>query len=412
MLKVYLFIATCFVQPLLAQDSLLMEYLSIALNNNPLIAQKRKAHEKAQVAVDQNSAWLDPTLNVGYGLLPIETRSGPNYWQLSVKQPLEWFGLATTRKKQAQQLAAAQYQSYQAVKNQVFLHTYQAYYMLYSIQQQIKAQQQAKALLNTWLTVAQTRYEQGNLLLSDLLQLQMNYTSIAVAIEVLQDEQVSYQVQLNKQLGRLQLGDLSTDPLAVADTLALATTLPVLAYAQSPLIRKISAQRLAAQSQQRIAYQQGLPQFQLGIAYAIIGKNESTLPNNGRDVLTPNLGIHLPIYRKKHQAHQQAALLEEHALAAQQQATEQALFASHAQATQRVKQAKKEIQLHTEQIAYANQIIDLRYQAYLTQQADFDQVLHMQQISLAHALKKAKSIGAFFMAWAELKFLSNTHPFD
>ena len=73
------------------------DLIELALQYNPGLKAMQLEYQSAMQKKDQVTDYPDPSLSLGIGVLPIETRLGAQILRLGVAQPIPWKGLLKGR---------------------------------------------------------------------------------------------------------------------------------------------------------------------------------------------------------------------------------------------------------------------------------------------------------------------------
>ena len=142
----------------------------------------------------------------------------------------------------------------------------------------------------------------------------------------------------------------------------------------------------------------GLPSFTLGGSYTSIAKRTDTgMPgtdvlNNGQDaILFPQVGVRLPLYRKKYRAMEKQALLQQEATRFAKESTQDQLRAELEQLYRNYRDAQRRVALNRRLADLTERTLGLLQTEFTTGEADFEELIRLQQQLLNYQLEEAQA---------------------
>ena len=296
-----LFLSVCLrAQPL---DDLLLAADSANLELRALYQEYLAALERAP----QVAALPEPEAGLGVFVLPVETRLGPQWVRLSATQMFPWKGTLPARKEVVLAMARAQYERIAAARLNIHYQVEQAWLQLYELEKRAEVLQRSIDLLNTWESLALAKVEAGKAGLADVLRLQIRIRELTEEQRLLANQQAKPVATINRLLARP--ADM---PVEAADTLTLVqpafdrATLLADLREDHPMLRMYALQQEAARQTIELNRLEGRPSFGLGFDYILVGERTDADPDhNGRDILSPRVGVRIPLYRDKYRAKEQ-----------------------------------------------------------------------------------------------------------
>lgn len=247
---------------------------------------------------------------------------------------------------------------------------------------------------------ATARYENDQGALVDILRVQMALDQAVALIEVYQNKKQTLLEELKFLINSPEVLDLS--PQIPAQSLILSDQ--SLKVDSNPLVLAIDAQIEAAQLGESVAVKQNLPQFRLGVDYAIIQENLN-LPSSGTDAWMPTLGLSLPVFKKKNRAVIEASSLTTQALRESRLAEINRLSADLKAAQFRLKESQIEMEVLDKLILTAQQSVALLRTAYGNDAQDFEEVLRMHQQIITHKKSLAMQLEQMHVAQEKIQYL-------
>ncbi|MBP1638571.1 MAG: hypothetical protein H6Q17_154 [Bacteroidetes bacterium] len=348
-----------------AQTDSLGKYLEIAAQNNPALKSKYTKYLASLQKVPQVGALPDPDLSFGYFIEPMEVLGGKQRAQIQLMQMFPWAGTLKAAKKEAAQMAQADFEAFRAEKEELFYNVRKSYFQLWLTDRQIAVNDSALVLLQSIekLLLAKLGSENGSVTatasrsamseapqkttmgmnpgdnrdnslrqapamssgsamsksgtaLNDLLQLRIETGTIANTIASLKQRRQVMTTQFNLLLnrepnipvtlpGELPVPDDDYQSVALFDSIKQ----------NNPMLKMSKADIEAFRARQVMNRKMGYPMVGIGLNYTVVGKSEmSTSMMNGKDMVMPMLSVKLPLYRKKYTASiREAQLLEQSA---------------------------------------------------------------------------------------------------
>ena len=390
-------IASCCFYPAKAQE--LGHLWEVASLNNPEL---KAAFSQFKVAVEQTAQvqLQDPNLSLGYFVQPIETRVGAQVGRLSLSQSFPWFGTLKQQRKGAAFLAEAAHFRFLNTRNHLYFQIAEYYYRIGRLEEWLVLENENKLLLQALKENATARYENDQGALVDILRVQMALDQAVALLEVYQDQKKTLVEELRFLINSPQTLELS--PQIPTETLILSDQ--NLGVEANPLVLALDAQIEAAQLGESVAVKQNLPQFRLGVDYAIIQENLN-LPSSGADAWMPTLGLSLPIFKKKNRAATEASSLATQALRESRLAEINRLSADVKAAQFRLKESQIEVEVLNKLILTAEQSVALLRTAYGNDAQDFEEVLRMHQQIITHKKSLAMQVEQMHVAQEKIQYL-------
>jgi len=404
LLKILILVLTLFQIEIQAQS--LDDYLKEAAENNQGLKATFIEFETAMQRIQQVKALPDPTLSFGYFISPIETRVGPQKAKISLSQMFPWFGTLAAREDVATHSAEARYHEFLDVKNKLYFDVKAAYYPLYEVHELIRWQQRNLDILNTYKILLTTAFSNGRGTMVDIIRVDITIENTKTDIQLLKDQIKPLEVVFHKLLNR-------TDSSHVVITDSLVTISIDSDYrkdsllAHNPKLRAIDMEIQAAVAREEVAKKVGLPNFGIGIDYAIVGKrSDMTIPDNGKDAFMPLVTMSLPIFRGKYKASVKEAQLIQTALSYRKKDMENTLLSSYETAWYELEKSRQLNELYSQQIISTQQAINLLFIAYSNSGKEFEEVLRMQQQLLKYEIAKVGTVKNFHTALAKLDYIT------
>ncbi len=306
----------------LTQTVSLGDLIALAYRENPSI---RAAHESWKAIVEKyrlDTALPDPQLNVTYFPEPIETRLGPQDWNLTLSQMIPFPGKLSKAGEVVQADARiARLKLDQTVQN-VIVSIRQSFHELFYIHAAKTAVKENMELLDHMRKVGETAYAEDRAVLMDVVKAQTQVGQLRYDMLLLEELELTEKTRLNGILNRAP--DAPFGPLAAEAFQPVGSTLEELyqlAEVHQEEIRIAGVEVEKADVKVDIARYQNFPDFKFGLFYASIG--DPDVPQDpddaGRDAFGVQAGLTLPLWFGKNKARMDVARAEmKKAQAAQQ----------------------------------------------------------------------------------------------
>lgn len=382
-------------QAIQAQNTL-DDYLALAAKNNPKVQATFSTYMAALQRVPQAKALPDPQLAFGYFIKPIETRLGPQQAKISFTQMFPWFGLRDALSNAAAQYAKAKYELFEQAKSQVYYEVKSNWYNLYFTHRAIQVSQDNLKLLETFKKLALVKVETGKTSAVDELRVEMSMLDLENQIQTLQDKLKTQETSFRNVLN-------ASDSLSID----LPDSLPHLSFdlsygqildsilVNNHEVLNLEFQQAAAAYDQVAAKKMGNPNISVGIDYLFIGKSDNSslsASESGRDaIMFPQIGLTVPIYRKKYTAKIQEAVFKEEALQNQQVDKKNVLETVFSQAMADFDAANRNLEILTKQLQLAQKAMRILETAYAGNSMNFEEILRMEQRVLKYHLELEKA---------------------
>ncbi len=380
-----------------AQESneILNEYLKIAAENNPGLKAKFNDYMAAMEKVPQVGTLPDPQFAFGYFINPVETRLGPQKATLGLKQAFPWFGLLRSKEDVVTELAKAKYEIFENSKSNLFFEVKTAFYNYYFMEKAIKITKENMEILRIFKNLSLVKIENGNASIVDELRVELELNDLENQLALFTDSKKVFLAKFNNLLNRgtyetveapeeLWQDEFPMENLSLMDSI----------YNNNHEIKSIDHKLNAFVNQERTANLEGMPKFNIGINYIIVGENpNSSDPNNSNDALLfPSVGISIPIYRRKYKGMIEEAKHLQLAEIAKKEDKRNTLNTIFENTYKEFSDSERRIYLNKKQSGIAKKVLDVLITSYSTNSKDFEEVLRIERQLLAYKLAEQKAI--------------------
>ena len=379
---------------------------TLAAENNLGLKAEFAAFEAKLEAVNQAKSWQDPNLSFGYFISPIETRVGPQIARFSLSQMLPWFGTYKVKGNIAAFRAEAAFEEFQDLKLKLFLEVAKQYYDLAAVRviQQLEAEQ--LIILKDLKTLVRSNYENNQAQLVDILRIDLDIEQQKTAIQVLQQQDQAMLAQLNQLMNRdlrkpINMVNpkfiLEQDNLMKSDSISIT----------HPRLEVVRNLQKSNKAERVLAKKQALPQFGVGLDYAIIQDRNVTAVDAGQDAIMPMLSVSLPIFGKKNRSRKQQVKLKGESLQFQLENEEKKLVTEVQIMQYKQDELIKSVTLHEKQMMTLNDILSLSTSALAKAEIQLEEILGLYQEHLLHHKMKIRTLANLQKTNATLNYLTS-----
>lgn len=361
----------------------------------------------------QVSQLPEPEVGIGLFVLPVETRLGPQWVRLSASQMFPWAGTLQAREDVAIAMASVRYERIAATRLLLHDQIRKAYIRLQELDQKQIIVRQNIRLINELAHIVTTRLETGKASLADLLRIQVRTRGLEEELVLLENQKKIPQATINQVLNR-----------AAEETIVPQDTLLVVALTddreplytsvrnEHPMLRMAALQQEVSRKMIDLNALEGKPSFTVGVDYIAVGTRSDAQPNgNGRDILSPRVGIRIPIYRDKYRAKTQEDMWTIQALEFRKEDQFLQFRKEVEQAYADYEDGRIRYALAREQRSIIQSAIDLQLTTYSTNGTGFLDILQMEEQLLQYDLQMLSALVKTQMARAALqKILPQSEP--
>ncbi len=369
-------------------------YLKMAGQNNPKLKSLFNQYLAALEEVPQVGTLPDPQVSFAVFIQPIETRVGAQRASFSASQMFPWFGTLTAQERVAAERAKAKLQQFEDAKLKLFKQVKGTYNDLYYLQKATQITQENLQLLASFKELARVNFEGGRAGFADVLRVQMEEEDLQNRLQYLEEGRLPLITQFEQLLNQPLV-----EPVALPDSLwqeALVLSKDSIfqtILANNPRLAELRYEAQAYESQATVAQKMGLPSFTLGGSYtSIAARTDMEVTNNGQDaILFPQVGIRLPLYRKKYRAMEKQALLQQEATRLAEESTQDQLLTELEQLYRNYQDAQRRVALNRRLADLAERTLGLLQTEFSTGEADFEKIIRLQQQLLDYQLQEAQA---------------------
>jgi outer membrane protein, heavy metal efflux system len=383
-------------------QSSLDDYLEIAVKNNPGLKSKYAEFEASMQKITQASSWEDPSFKVSSFGQMVETRTGQQMARFTLEQMFPWFGTLAEQKNAAALNAEAIFESYKSDRNELLYKVKEVYYPLYELEQTIRLNKENLKILETFKTLATSKFRNGKGKLSDALRVDIMTNELNTEISILEEKKQPLIITFNKLLNRDETAHVEVissleivEPIVNRDSLI-----------NNPRLEELRKKVMVSEAMERAAVKQSMPKLGVGFEYIITQKRpEIDFSDNGKDAYMAMFSVSLPIYRAKYRAAIKETQLMQTSYTEMQKQVENTLIAEYEMSSFEAERNRKQLMLYHKQVDQTKQIVSLLLSSYGNDESDFEEILTVQQMLLEYQMKEITATKDFYVAIAKLDLL-------
>ncbi len=287
--------------------------LNYAYKNNPSIQSAKESWKASIEKYRIQTGYPDPTLMVTYFPSPIETRLGPQEWNLNLSQAIPFPGKLTQKGKVIESGIRADKLKLDKTIKKVTLDIVTSYQELVYIQKAIHFANANDNLTQELLKLSENAYADDRSSLYDVSKARAQISQIQYDILLLKELEQTEKIKLNTLLNRSPSAPLGTaKSLKIRNNIySIDDLLTLFVDTQENIL---IANEKIVQSNEKItlAKLNNLPSFKLGLFYAGIGEPDVAKPpaDAGKDAIGIQFGMNIPLWFGKNSGKTQKAISE------------------------------------------------------------------------------------------------------
>lgn len=344
----------------ISQGVRLHEILPLALKRNPGVEAQRRRWLSSIYVEPQATSLNDPMLQFGYQFDSVETRVGPQHWNLGLTQQVPWWRKLWARGRGAAAGADIARLRYESAARDLIIDVKDAYYELYYLDQAIPITRGIEDLLKNEGILAYSEMSTGRTQLNEAYRAESQAAQLAYD-RILLEEQRATQAERLRSLLNLPPGT-AIGPVLSAPGYEVSGDLGALydraeRYAQVIKIRGLEIQK--AQYDAYLAELTRIPDVGIGFNIIQTGAARPVPPpmmapkDSGKDPFIGLLSMNLPIWEQSNQA-----------LIRERQALEEAI---ERQAMEETNNTRKAVAQAYFQVSLTDRLMNLYHQTLLPQ---------------------------------------------
>ncbi len=380
--------------PVYSQDYL-DQYLKLAAENNPGLKAKFNDYLAAMERINQAKGLPDPQVAFGYFLQSVETRVGPQRATVAINQSFPWFGTLKAQGDVAATNASSKLVAFENARLMLFRDVKLHYNQLYFLHQSIQLTEENIELLRSFKELARVNFESGKTGFVNVLRVEMEEEELHTQLQFLKDSKSAARAEfenlLNTRLSdeiefpdQLEIIQLKEDKKVLYDSI----------INQNLRLQELQLMADSKEKQVEAAKLMGKPSLTIGASYINIAeRTDMDMPGNGQDAfLFPQVGVRVPIFRKKYQAMQEQAKLEQQSLEYQISDESNSLSSQLERLITSHLDAQRRIRLNEKLHDLAERSLSLLQTEFTTGVTGFEEVIRMERKLLTYQLALQKAI--------------------
>ena len=297
----------------LTQTVTVADLVTYAYHKNPSILSAKEAWKATVEKYRLAGGYPDPQLSATYFPEPIETRLGPQDWNLNLSQVIPFPGKLSKAGEIVQVEARIAKLDLDRAVRDVTVSIRESFYEFMYIRKAKQVTGENIQLLNHLRKIAETAYAGDRATFFDVVKAQAQTGQLRYDALLLEDLEMTEQTRLN--------GLLDREPDAEFGQLDAETFYPLvynieeiyrLAEEHREEIQIAKTQVKKAETKIDLARYQNLPDFKVGVTYSAIGKPDVQNPpsGEGRDAFGVQFGLTVPLWFGKNKSRVGRALAE------------------------------------------------------------------------------------------------------
>lgn len=366
-------------------------FIAMAHEHNPRLEAMRLQYASAKEKAAQVADYPDPTVSLGLGVLPIETRLGAQRLKIGVTQMIPWKGLLSAKKD----MVAAQAEIYsnidQVKEIDIAYAIRNAYSTLVLLNDKEEIIRSKLELLDVLEDLAKSAVRSGKGKLSNVLLIQRSREGLEADLGILQKRKEGPSIKINRWAGRA----LTETIELVTDASLLNSEERLLQFASTdhPQYQILQNQINASQKAIELTQFESKPKIGVGLDYALIdGRNDvPNLAGNGRDVLMPMGSISIPLHKGRYSAKRQEEKLKQEAITSTMQDLQEMYAAEIAAAYSQSELSELEIKRVQGLKNITQETLDLMRTEYASEGTRFEELLRLEMELIDYDLIIAQS---------------------
>lgn len=370
---------------------------------NPSLRVKELQADEAREAIQETKGLSKTEFGAGYGLSPVETRTGPQQLRLTVRQMLPWFGSRSAKATVAEAKAEVADLGARIQRLQLIRELGMAYYELYGLHARTAILDENLALVRDYEELAFTAVENASASAVDVIRLQLRISELKERLQILK-------IQVNAQKARLNLlvGRSEDTPIEVPDTLYLPEIhdIEISQLLEHPELELLEQQLRAVKAAGLVNEKDASPNLGVGLDYVLVGERSDANPaDNGKDIVMPMVSVGIPLFSSQYKSRAKQIKLQVENTEARQEEALNNLRDRYELARKEALSASHSYNTRQENIAQLKDALQILLVQYEGSQADFTQVLDLQEQLLKYQVQAIDAATTLLQAQAKLDYL-------
>lgn len=389
----------------------LNDYLKTAAENNASLKAAFSEYKASLEMLPQVRALPDPNVMFEYFLTPEYQEMGIKRFNLSASQVFPWFGQLKAQEKVAAEMAKAKYESFISERNKLFKEVKMIYFKLYVQHKSVVITIESLNLLRSMRELAKIGFESGMGSFVNVLRADMEIAEMENKLEYLKDSKWPLQAEFEKSLNtKISAAFVFPDTLWKDNLPDSKSILIDSIAAHSPTLKGMDYEIASWEKQIEASKKMGYPSFSLGFTYTNMEKRPETngrIHENGKDMyMFPEIGVMIPLYRKKYNAMLNEAKYKSESAAYEKLNMTNELNSELEMTYRDYLDAQRRMILYTRLYKLAKNTRELLLSTFSTSGTEFEEVLRMQEQELMYALELEDARAMLNASVAEINYLT------
>ncbi|MDX2470657.1 MAG: TolC family protein [SAR324 cluster bacterium] len=292
----------------------LEELIDYALAHNPGWKSLEKEVAWAEADIEGASGWQSPKIKLNQFIEPIETKYGPQNFQVTLSQSLPFITETGLKEDIATFKKEAATQSQALAKRKLIRSIKSTYYDIWQLEAIPKLLEENQKVVERMASLGGFESQRDSKMLADIFQAQAMIGENAFDLLEMENRLFDAKSRLNNLLGHS--GEQIVKSVQNPELPFLDETMGHLikvVLSEHPSLKVMNSQLLAAQSGESLAYRaQFSPRFEVALNYFSIGdpSDGSTPESAGKDAYSISLGMTLPFGSSSASANHTKSLLK------------------------------------------------------------------------------------------------------
>ncbi|GFO54588.1 RND transporter [Geomonas sp. Red276] len=396
-----------------AQDSLppesLPKLLDAAISNNPDLRSAAIHVGTLKSRARQAGSLDDPMLmlKIQNGLIndPLNfSKDAMTQKVIGISQQLPFFGKRALREEVANKEAEAFHYTHEEKALELIRQVKEAYYQLYFTDRSLAIVLKNIGVLDTFITLAETKYSVGQGAQQDVYKAQLERSKMLDMQISLEQQRKSLEIALNSLLYRPATQPVGPIPEPVLkDNLPPAKTLVDLAEQNRPALKNLKTMIERWESSYRLARMESYPDFNVSFEYM---QRDRAMGSNGDDMYSLGVTFNLPVRKERRQALQAESTSEINMTTEDLNAARNIISSGIADLLVQMERRKKLIELYkTGIIPQAEQSLESATIGYRVNKVDFLTLLDSRVTLFNYEREYYDSVADYQVKRAQLEAL-------
>jgi len=287
------------------QTENLNRLVASALTGNPELKASASRWEMFKNRVKQAGSLEDPMLmlKIQNGVVtdPLNfTRDSMTQKVIGISQQLPYFGKRALREEVASREAEAQHFAHAERRLEITRMVKETYYQLGSVDHELYLLDKNIQIMETFITLAQTKYSVGQGAQQDIFKAQLERSKMLDMRISLEQQRKSLGIALNAILFRASDTPVGEIPeYGIDGTLPSAQELMATAEENRPALKGLAAQLLKGKGSYALAQKEYYPDFNVAFEYM---QRQPAMGSDGSDMYSLGVTFNLPVHRERREA--------------------------------------------------------------------------------------------------------------